>query len=591
MSLYYRAKSYEEQPADRTLFADRSLLVALRRLARPVRWLLAGAFALMLVNTAADLSRPYMMKLAVDHYIASKDAAGLETLSAVYMATLGFSLVLAYGENLLLQTAGQRVILAVREKVFTHLLAQKVDELESQPVGRMVTRVTNDTDAVKDLYTEVIVAFASDAVMLAGIIVAMLAIHWKLALLSFSVIPFMVLLAAGYQKYARRAYRNVREKTAALNSFLQERLNDIGVIKAFGAFTAAERNFDVVNRGYLEAGLSEMRTFAAFRPLVDLVYVAAVVLVLYFGGAEAGAGGVEIGVIVAFLRYIEKFFWPIKDMAEKYSLLQSALAAAERIQPMLTSPAPDPPAPPATRRIPAARIDFEDVWFAYEREEWVLSGVTFTVPSGQFFGIVGLSGSGKSTLLSLLLRFHEPQRGRILIDGTDIRDIPPGLLRQRISVVFQEVHIFRGTVAENISLYNPDIDGNRIREAAELASLDRFIDKLPLGFQTQAGHLGSMLSAGQRQLLSFARAVATSADVLVLDEATSSIDSYTEALVQTALEKATHQRTMLVVAHRLSTVAHADRILFMHDGRVVEQGTHADLMARDGCYARLYRSQ
>ena len=591
MSLYYRGRAYEDQVSAKSLLSDRKLHQALWRLAAPVRPLMGFAFILMLADAAADLSRPYMMKLAIDNYIVAKDLNGLEMLFMIYTGTIIASLFLAYGESLLLQKAGQQVILAVREKVFGFILNQSVENLEAQPVGRLVTRVTNDTDAVKDLYTEVIVAFASDTVMLIGIIVAMLAIHWQLALMSFAILPFMILIAAGYQKYARNAYRAVREKTSALNSFVQERLNDIGVIKAFGAFAGTDRDFRRVNDEYLQAGLSEMRTFAAFRPLVDLLYIAAVILVIQFGGAESRAGGIEIGVIIAFLRYMEKFFWPIKDMAEKYSLLQSALAAAERIQPMLTEPEGEVAVPVPAQRCPAARIEFDGVWFAYESEAWVLSGVSFTVPAGGFFGIVGLSGSGKTTLLNLLLRFYEPQKGRILLDGVDIRDISVNVLRHRISIVFQDVHIFKGTVAENISLYSSSISRDQIRAAAQLANLDPFIEKMPQGYDTQAGYLGSTLSAGQRQLLSFARALATPADVLILDEATSSIDSYTESLIQTAMEKAAAHRTMLVVAHRLSTVVNADCILFMHRGKVVEQGTHAGLMAQGGHYARLYNSQ
>lgn len=377
MSLYYRGRDYEDSNNENKRWADRQLLQALWRLATPVRPLLAGAFLLMLMGAAADLVRPYMMKLAIDHYVALRDIPGLEALFGVYMATILLSLGLAYGENLLLQQAGQQVILAVREKVLRHIVGQSMENLEAQPVGRMVTRVTNDTDAVKDLYTEVIVAFASDAVMLVGIIAAMLAIHWQLALLSFAILPLMVLLAAGYQRFARRAYRTVREKTAALNSFIQERLNGVGVIKAFGAFAGTDSGFRRVNEEYLQAGLAEMRTFAAFRPLVDVLYVLAVILVLHFSGVESRAVGIEIGTVIAFLRYMEKFFWPIKDMAEKYSLLQSALAAAERIQPMLVEPEEIAAGEKPARRCSPARIDFEDVWFAYEEENWVLSGVSF----------------------------------------------------------------------------------------------------------------------------------------------------------------------------------------------------------------------
>ena len=591
MSMYYRGRSYEDKQTSIRSLADLALLKSLWALAAPVRPLLGFAFLLMLADIAADLVRPYLMKVAIDNYIAAKNLGGLQNIFYIYIATILASLFLSYGENLLLQKAGQQVIQAVREKVFRHILRQPLSSLENQPVGRMVTRVTNDTDAVKELYTEVIVAFASDFVMLFGIIAVMLAMQWKLALLSFTIIPFMVLLAAGYQKYARRAYRTVREKTAGLNSYIQERLNGIGVIKAFGAFSSTDRGFGKANDEYLQAGLNEMRTFAAFRPLVDTIYILAVLLVLGAGSWEATAGGIEIGVIVAFLRYMEKFFWPIKDMAEKYSLLQSALAAAERIQPMLTEPEKIEVRQTLQKRYPAAEIEFDDVWFAYETDVWVLSGVSFLVPAGSFFGIVGLSGSGKTTLLNLLLRFYEPQRGRILIDGSDIREIPRQILRHRVATVFQDVHIFKGSVADNISLYDPAITPEKVRAAAKAAHLDTFIRNLPQGYDTQAGYLGSALSAGQRQLLSFARALATEADVLILDEATSSIDSHTESLVQNAVNSAAADRTLMVVAHRLSTVSGADSILFMHRGKITERGTHEQLLARGGDYARLYNSQ
>ena len=587
----FYGRDLEESPASIKSLADRTMLRLLWRMALPVRHLLGWAFVLMLGNIAADLARPYMMKVAIDEYIMPGNVAALDNLFGIYVATIVASLGLSFGENLLLQVAGQRVIQSVREKVFRHIMGQRLPDLESQPVGRLVTRVTNDTDAVKDLYTDVIVAFASDIVMLAGIILVMLAMQWKLALLSFAIIPFMFLLAAAYQKYARRAYRAVREKTAGLNSFVQERLNGIGIIKAFGAFASTEGGFRRANDEYLLAGLVEMRTFAAFRPMVDVIYILAVMLVLGFGSWESSVSGIEIGVIVAFLRYMEKFFWPIKDMAEKYSLLQSALAAAERIQPMLLEQMAELPEPAALKQYSAARIEFENVWFAYEPAVWVLSGVSFQVPSGGFFGIAGLSGSGKTTLLNLLLGFYEPQKGRVLLDGQDIREMPLQLLRHRVATVFQDVHIFKGSVADNISLYNPEISREKVRNAARAANLDRFICSLPQQYDTQAGYLGSMLSAGQRQLLSFARALATKADVLVLDEATSNIDSHTENQVQNAVNAAAGVRTLLVVAHRLSTIGEADCILFMHQGKVTEVGTHEQLMAKGGDYARLFNSQ
>jgi ATP-binding cassette subfamily B protein len=590
MSLYYRGRDYETN-AGRGLSADRELLRLLWRMAEPVRLVMGSAFVIMLVDTALDLARPYMMKIMIDQYVATNSAAELDNLFVIYLVTIVGSLILSSGQSILLQTAGQRVIFELRDRVFHHQLRQPVAVLEAQPVGRIVTRVTNDTEAVKDLYTDVLVAFASDLVTLLGIVIVMLLIDWRLALASFSILPLMGLVAALYQRFARKAYRQVREKTSAVNSFIQERLNGISVIKAFAAFPSSNAGFRKVNDAYLAAGLSEMRTFAIFRPLVDLLYMGAVLLVLHFGQVGNEVHGLEIGVVVAFLRYMEKFFWPIKDMAEKYSLLQSALAAAERLRNLIAERPEEKPEPETMHALwqPPGRIEFEDVWFAYEAEEWVLSGVSFSIESGSFCAVVGLSGSGKTTLVSLLLGFYEPQRGRILLDGEDIRDIPANLLRQRMAVVFQDVHIFRGTVAENISLYKRSISGDDISRAVRMAKLDEFVAGLPQGEQTQAGYLGSFLSGGQRQLLSLARAMVGNADVLVLDEATSSIDSRTEHLIQEAIEQAAAQRTLFVVAHRLSTIRKADNILVMHAGQIVETGNHAELLARNGIYARLAR--
>jgi ATP-binding cassette subfamily B protein len=590
MSMYYRGREYDATASVRPL--DRDTASVLWAFARPFRGLLATALVVMLLGTAADLIRPYLLKIAIDSQIATGDLAGLERTAWLYGATIAASMILVYGQTILLQYIGQQIIFAVRQKVFRQLIYLRYTDIEGQQVGRIVTRVTNDTDAIKDLYTDVIVAFTSDLLVLAGIIVVMLVIDWRLALVSFTVIPVMILLAGLYQRYARRAYRLVREKTAAINTFLQETMNGVVVVKAFARFARSEEEYAAVNREYLAAGLREMRTFALFRPFVDLVYTLAVVLLLWYGGWQSQWGGVEIGVVVAFLRYMEKFFWPIRDLAEKYSLMQSAMAAAERVYELLSAERPaEEPAERGPRPPVAGTIVFEDVWFAYEEPDWVLSGLSFSAVAGEFIGIAGLSGSGKTTIVSLLLRLYEPQRGRILLDGTDIRDIPLDVLRRTIGVVFQDVHLFNGTVAENISLFNPAIPRQDITAAAKIANCDEFIARMPQGYDTPIGYQGALLSVGQRQLLSLARMLACRADILVLDEATSSIDSGTETLVQGALSHIARQRTMLVVAHRLSTIQAADRILVLHRGGIAEAGSHEELIARRGLYWRLYRSQ
>jgi len=592
MSMYYRGREYDTVAPDRPLDGD--VVSVLWTFARPFRGLLLGALAVMLLGTAADLARPYLLKMAIDEQILVGDLTGVANTAWLYAATIAAGMLLTYVQTILLQYIGQQIIFDVRQKVFRQLIYKRYTDIEGQPVGRIVTRVTNDTDAIKDLYTDVIVAFASDLLVLIGIIIVMLAIDWRLAFVSFTVIPVMIVLAVLYQRYARRAYRLVREKTAAINSFLQETMNGIGVVKAFARFARSEAEYAAVNREYLAAGLKEMRTFALFRPFVDLVYTLAVVLLLWYSGWQSTVGGVQIGVVVAFLRYMEKFFWPIRDLAEKYSLLQSALAAAERVYELLSAerPAEEPAAAAhGEHRRFAGTIAFEDVWFAYDPPKWVLSGLTFSVAAGEFIGIAGRSGSGKTTVVNLLLRLYEPQRGKIMLDGTDIRDIPLDILRRTIGVVFQDVHLFNGTVAENIGLFDPAIDRDAIVAAARTANCDEFIARLPMGYDTPIGYQGAMLSVGQRQLLSLARMLACRADVLVLDEATSSIDGETETLIQDALAHIARQRTMLVIAHRLSTIEAADRIIVLHYGQIAEMGSHDELIARQGLYRRLYRSR
>jgi len=570
---------------------DSKMLYVLWEFAKPfIKWLLI-ALIIMLIGTSADLIRPYLLKVAIDDQIAKRNLIGLLETAQLYGITIVVSLILSYGQTFLLQYIGQKIIFDIRQKVFQQLIYQNYPVMEGQPVGRMVTRVTNDTDAIKDLYTDVLVAFISDFIMIVGIIIVMLMMDWKLALVSFSVIPVMILVAIAYQKYARVAYRLVREKTSLLNTYIQENLNGISVVKSFAKFKQTEEEYRIVSDEYLAAGLREMRTYALFRPLVDLVYSLAIILVLWFSNWQT-VSGLEIGIVVAFLRYVEKFFWPIKDLAEKYSLLQSALAAAERVWDLLSTEKPQEElhASISAKQFNGA-ICFENVWFAYEEPNWILEDVSFVIHPGQFIGIVGLSGSGKTTLLSLLLRFYEPQQGRICIDGIDIREMPVEFLRRRIGVVFQDVHLFKGTIADNIRLYDHSISDDAMVTAAQTANIHTILANMPQGYDTPVGYQGALLSMGQKQLLSLARALAVGSDILALDEATSSIDSETEVMIQNALEKIALQRTIVVVAHRLSTIQQANQIIVMHKGKIAEQGNHQELLAKQGIYNRLYNYQ
>jgi ATP-binding cassette subfamily B multidrug efflux pump len=571
---------------------DKKLIELLWAFAAPFTGWIVLALLIILAGTGLELLRPYLMKVAIDTQIIRLDIAGLQQTALLYGLTIVCSVFLSYGENYILQYIGQIIIFNVRQKVFRHLIYQRYGDMEMQKVGNMVTRVTNDTDAIKDLYTDVLVAVASDFLILLGIVGAMLMMDRQLAIASFVSIPIMIVVAGVYQKYARNVYRQVRQKTGLLNSFLQETLNNVSVVKAFGRFRRTEQEFEAVSQAYLATGMLEVRTFAVFRPLVDFVYTIAVLAVLWVGGLLNEKSPIQAGIIVAFLRYVEMFFWPIKDLAEKYSLLQSALAAAERISDILASDKPaEEPEVKSLDCLFAGAIRFDHVWFAYQDEDWVLKDVSFAIAAGQFVGVVGSSGSGKSTLMSLLSRFYEPQRGIIYLDNVDIRRIPLDSLRHKIGVVFQDVHLFKGTVSENLTLYDSTVPQAVMESAAQTANAHRFIMNLPQQYATPLGYQGGLLSAGQRQLLSLARVLVLPICILILDEATSSIDSETEALIQGAFEKISHERTMIVIAHRLSTIEHADQILVIDKGVLTEQGRHNQLLERQGIYARLYHSQ
>lgn len=593
-------KKFQVEMAEEKAF-DFHLMKRLLAYIKPYIFQMAVTILLLVLVTLADLARPYLIKLAIDNHLTAfasntssfKEHAGaLLRLVLFYLLLIAASFGLNYSQALLLEITGQRIIYTLRKQVFNHLLKLDIAFFDANPVGRLVTRVTNDIQNLQEMYSGVIITLFKDFFLLAGIIIVMLRLHTVLALVSFAVIPLILLATIIYQLYARQAFRAIRANLAQVNSFLQEHLSGMSIIQSFNKEDFKYEEFKKYNRKLHQANMDELLSFSTFRPSMDLMYALALALLIWYGGGKVIQGSVSFGVLYAFINYIEQFFHPINDLTEKYSILQSAMASAERIFSLLdTKPIITEPASPQILPSIKGKIEFDHVWFAYQGEDWVLKDISFTVEPGQTFALVGATGAGKTSVINLLNRLYDVQKGEIRIDGIPIKDIPLTDLRRFIGVVMQDVFIFAGDVAENISLGNPKLSLDDIKKAAEYVHANHFIERLPKGYKEPVTERGATFSTGERQLLAFARALAYNPAILVLDEATANIDTETELLIQDALKKLTAQRTTLIVAHRLSTIQHADCILVFHHGRLVEAGPHQELLAKRGRYYQLYRLQ
>jgi ATP-binding cassette, subfamily B, multidrug efflux pump len=584
----------------------------LLRYLRPVRWQAALAIVLLLLASLLELVGPWLTMLALDRAIPDGDGRLLALLAIVFVASLVFAFILEYAQTVLTAGLGQRVMYDLRKEIFGHLQRLEVPFFDRNPVGRLMTRVTNDVEVLNELFRSGVVSIFGDVFTLIFIMGALIALDWRLALVTFSVLPFVVLVAFVFRARIRAAYRDIRVRLARMNAFLQERITGISVIQLFGREGDTANRFGGINRSYLDAHLRSIRYYALFFPIIEVLTAVALALIIAYGGAQVLSETLTVGVIAAFLQYARRFFRPIQDLSEKYNMLQGAMAASERIFQLLDT---EPRGLAHGRshtygRTPAearGEIEFRDVWFAYQTRagepagevdgdedvswDWVLRGVSFRVPAGSRTAVVGHTGAGKTTLISLLMRFYEPQRGEILFDGVPIRDLPVHVLRARIGLVLQDVFLFSRDIAYNIRLGRSGIDeATAAAAAAEVGAAD-YIRRLPRGFSEPIGERGASLSVGERQLLSFARALAYDPLALVLDEATSSVDSALEHRIQQATEAVMAGRTSLVIAHRLSTIQSADRILVLHHGQLREQGTHAGLLRLGGVYARLYELQ
>ena len=570
---------------------DAGLMRRLLGYLRPYWLSVLVAFAAIVCGSVLQLAQPYLMKVAIDRYIAAGDVAGMDRIALLFLGILLASFALEYVQTYVLQSTGQRIMFDLRAQIYGHLQRLDVAYYDRNPVGRLMTRVTTDVDALNDLFTSGVVSVFGDIFTLAGIMIVLLVMDWRLALVAFSVLPLIVVITQWFRRNVRDSYRTVRGLIARINAFLQENITGMATVQLFGREARNLAQFREINGRHRDANIDSIFYYAVFYPAIEVVGALATAVIIWWGGAWVLGGTLTLGSLVAFIQYSQRFFRPISDMSEKFNLLQSAMAASERIFTLLDTPvavvSPARPKQPEWR----GRVTFEHVWFAYDGEHHVLRDVSFEVRPGERVGIVGATGAGKSTVINLLLRYYDVSRGRILVDGVDVRDIDLGELRQRFSLVLQDVHVFSGTIGGNVRLGNPSIGDGQVQRALEAVHADRFVNALPQGAATRVAERGATLSTGQKQLLSFARALAFDPRILVLDEATSSIDTETELLIRDALHVLMAGRTTIAIAHRLSTIQDMDTILVLHKGQLRESGSHQELLAQRGLYHRLYQLQ
>jgi ATP-binding cassette subfamily B protein len=571
---------------------------------RPYKPQVALAIAAIIGHSMVELAPPYLTKLVIDRFIPSRDLSGLGLVAAAYLLTLAASFGLEYLQTWTMQMTGQRIMFDLRMRVFEHLQRLDLRFYDRNPVGRLMTRVTTDVDALNELFTSGVVSVFGDVFTLVGIMGVLIWMDWRLALVAFSVLPLILLVTQWFRLNVRQQYREVRTWIARINAFLQERVTGMATVQLFRREPRDYADFDEIDRKHRDANIDSIFYYAVFYPAIELVSALAASLIIWVGGGWQLQDSLTLGSLVAFLQYTQRFFRPISDLSEKFNTLQGAMASSERIFALLdteveilSGDAGDGPGPARGDRgglasIPSSGvIRFEDVTFAYVPGEPVLKNVSFEVLPGQRVAIVGATGSGKTTIVSLLLRFYDVQQGRITIGGVDIRQMDLAALRGLFGLVLQDVYLFSGTIGENVGLGNPAVTQEAIRRAVDAVHASAFIDRMPEGLGTRVAERGATLSVGQKQLLSFARALAFDPRVLILDEATSSVDTDTELLIRDALSVTMRGRTTIAIAHRLSTIQGMDRILVLHKGELRESGTHQELLARRGVYHRLYELQ
>ena len=592
MSKQHTSSYTVQEEAQLTKHQDILLLSRLGQYIKPHSFLLLWAALFLLIAMGLDLLRPLLMKTVIDTAFPQRDIGIITEYAGIYFMTICFSIIALFVQNYTLQKFGQSIIFEIRNIVFSKILARTPAHFGQLPIGNLVTRVTNDTESLRTLYTDVVLKLGSSVLMIIGILISMFAIDVKLASLVSLLVPIMAVIIFIYQKYSRKAFRGVRTKLAASNTSVQEMLNFIVIIKSYVGEKIMAKQYDRISREFLEAGLFEVKTFAIFRPIVDgLLFV---IFIAIFSFTNWFDSVTEAGTVFAFIQYMDKFFQPIKEIAEKYNNLQSALAGAERLVPIINEESDTTieavSIPEEFKTINT--IEFDHVWFSYDdSDNYALKDMSIAIDGGQFVGIVGPSGGGKSTLMSLLMGFYRPTKGTIRINGYDTADYAPAVLREVMGYVFQDSHLFKGTIRENLSLYDDTIPEENLIKAAKKAHLHAMIERLPQGYNTPVGYLGSLLSTGQKQLLALARVLVRDRKVLIFDEATAHIDSHTEQLIQESIETIRGEKTIISIAHRLSTIRSAKCIYMIKHGQIVEQGDYESLIAQKGEFFALWEAK
>ena len=586
-----RSENTGQRVADTGAGTDIFLLLRILTYLKPSIGLVIVAIFLLIGFSASSLAGPLITRIAIDRYITQSDYNGLVSICLVWFAFLGITAALNYAQIVVTNTIGQTAMFRLREEIYGTLHHLPIAYFDRTPVGRLVTRVTNDVEVLNQLFTQGVVAIFGDLFIIIGIMIALILLDARLAVVAFATLPVIFIISLQFRKTVRSAFRDIRAALAKINTYLQENFGGIEVVKAFCREAANMEEFRILNATHRDAFLRSVRAFSVYFPLVELVQSTSIALIVWYGSGKVMEDTLTIGVLVAFIQYVGRFFRPIRDLSDKYNILQEAMASSERIFDLIdTGLEPEGPPLPSSVDI-SADIRFNGVSFSYDGKTPVLCDVTIDFPAGKTTAIVGATGAGKTTLVDLMSRFYDPTDGSILMGGVDIRDIPVGMLRRTIAKVEQEVFLFSGTVEDNITLFDGNIPMSKVHESIKTTHADRLIERFSDGMEHEVTERGSTFSAGERQLIGFSRALAFDRPVLILDEATASVDSETEALIQDALIELLKDRTAIVIAHRLSTIMRADKIVVLHHGRVCQEGSHEELLKRGGIYARLYGLQ